>query len=161
MNLGVAETAGTSGPLGEAARSGSIILNGGYLQYSAVNQYDYSGRFSTAANQAYNVDTNGQNVTWATALTSSGGSLTKVGAGTLMLTASNTYTGATTISAGTLQLGDGVANNGSVAGNITDSAALSFANFSCANLYRDHHRQRQPDHAWHRHAHARQLHPFL
>ena len=32
----------------------------------------------------------------------------KIGAGTLVLTASNTYTGGTTISAGTLQLGNGL-----------------------------------------------------
>ena len=47
------------------------------------------------------MDTNGQNVTWATALTSSGGTLTKSGgSGTLTLSGANTYTGATTISAG-------------------------------------------------------------
>ena len=39
----------------------------------------YSGRFSTASNQAYNIDTNNVNVTFGTGLTSSGGSLTKLG----------------------------------------------------------------------------------
>ncbi|MQT14515.1 hypothetical protein F0357_18030 [Rhizobiales bacterium Sp-1] len=54
---------------------------------------------------------------------SGSGTLTKQGAGTLTLTANNTYTGTTTISAGTLQLGNG-GNTGSVAGNIVDNAAL-------------------------------------
>ena len=107
LNVDHAETAGTSGPLGKssAANPGSIVFGGGTLQYSAANTNDYSGRFSTAANQPYSVDTNGQNVTWATALTSSGGSLTKIGAGTLDLTGAKTYTGGSTISGGTLQFG--------------------------------------------------------
>ncbi|MCX9134850.1 autotransporter outer membrane beta-barrel domain-containing protein [Aeromonas veronii] len=46
-----------------------------------------------------------------------GGALTKVGASTLTLSGDNTYTGATTVSQGTLQLGDG-GTTGSVVGNI-------------------------------------------
>ncbi len=55
-------------------------------------------------------------------------SLVLNGSGTQVLSGSNTYTGGTTISSGTLQLGDGVSNNGSVAGTITDNACLTFAN---------------------------------
>ena len=40
---------------------------------TSANLYDYSSRFSTAAGQQYNVDINGQNVTWAANLTSTGG----------------------------------------------------------------------------------------
>jgi autotransporter-associated beta strand protein len=43
------------------------------------------------------------------------------GDGTLLLSASNTYSGGTTIYAGTLQLGDGLANNGSVQGDILNN----------------------------------------
>jgi autotransporter-associated beta strand protein len=109
INLGVAENVGVSGPLGNsaAANPGSIVFGGGTLQHSASNTHDYSGRFSTAANQAYSINTNSQNVTWATDLISSGGTLTKAGAGSLTLTGNNTFTGGVTISTGELKITHG------------------------------------------------------
>ena len=53
------------------------------------------------------------------------GSMTKFGAGALTLTGDNTYTGLTTISAGTLQIGDG-GTTGGVSGNIVNDGALVF-----------------------------------
>jgi len=110
VNLGIVQNGTTSGPLGA---SGTISFGGGTMQYSSVNQFDYSSRFSTAASQAYSADTNGQSVTWATALTSSGGSLAKSGSGTLTLTGSSTYSGATNITGGTLVLSSTGAINAS------------------------------------------------
>ncbi len=106
INLGVAEVVGVSGPLGTsaAANPGSIVFSGGTLQYSAANTHDYSGRFSTAANQIYRADTNSQNVTWASDLTSSGGTLAKLGLGSLTLSGNNSFTGNVTISTGELKI---------------------------------------------------------
>jgi len=82
-----------------------ITFSGGVLQYSSSNTNDYSTRFSTSSNQSYSVDTNGQAITWAGVLTSSGGTLTKSGLGTLTLTNSlNTYSGGTTINGGILAI---------------------------------------------------------
>ena len=51
--------------------------------------------------------------------------LTKAGTGTFTLAADSTYTGGTTISAGTLKLGN-ASTTGSVTGNIVNNAALTF-----------------------------------
>src|SRR6202023_1955056 len=53
------------------------------------------------------------------------GSLSQVGTGTLTLTGADTYNGGTTITAGTLQIGNGGAI-GSIVGNVTDNATLAF-----------------------------------
>jgi len=96
---------GGSGPLGEG---GTISFYGGTLGYSAVNSYDYSSRFNTDAGQAYSIDVpGGQVVTFATGLTSSGGSLAKTGAGTLTISGVSSYSGATTVSNGALVFAKG------------------------------------------------------
>ncbi|TXI62761.1 MAG: hypothetical protein E6Q48_05350, partial [Limnohabitans sp.] len=91
--------------------TGAIHFTGGTLQYSAANQVDYSARVAGAANQAIKIDTNGQEVTFATALTGAGTTLTKLGEGTLTLTAANAYTGDTNISAGTLKVTGALADS--------------------------------------------------
>ena len=58
-------------------------------------------------------------------LVSGTGSLAQIGPGTTVLTANNTYAGGTTISAGTLQLGDG-GTSGSIVGNVLDNGVLAF-----------------------------------
>lgn len=63
-----------------------------------------------------------------TADISDGATLTKSGSGTLTILNTNTYVGSTFINGGTLRLGDGIANDGSVAGNIADNSALVVAN---------------------------------
>jgi fibronectin-binding autotransporter adhesin len=115
--------------IGNAAALGStgtISFGGGALQYSGVAT-DLSSRFSTAASQAYKVDTNGQNVIWASALTSSGGTLTKSGAGTLTLSGglANTFTGPINVDAGTLSTGNG-ASLKNVTGPITVASGATF-----------------------------------
>ena len=114
---------GSSGALGS---SGVLDFTGGTLQYGAANQTDYSARFYSAPGLAYKIDTNGQAVTFASALTGSGSTLTKLGTGTLTLTGANTYSGGTTISGGTLQIGNGGPTGSLGSGNVTNNAALAF-----------------------------------
>ncbi|PWU14556.1 MAG: hypothetical protein C5B50_17040 [Verrucomicrobia bacterium] len=51
--------------------------------------------------------------------------LTKVGTGTVILTSTETYSGGTTISGGTLQIGNG-GSGGSLTGDVVDNGNLSF-----------------------------------
>jgi fibronectin-binding autotransporter adhesin len=80
---------------------------------------------ANATINAITVDT-GVTATIGTDITGSTG-VGKTGAGTLVLNSAKSYTGGTTITTGTLQLGDGT-TNGSVAGNITNNASLAFNN---------------------------------
>jgi fibronectin-binding autotransporter adhesin len=124
LAAGYAENAGTSGPFGTNTSAGSIIFDGGALQYSTANQYDYSARLTTIGNKDYRIDTNSQAVSFATGLLVSGTSgLVKSGSGTLNLNAASTYTGLTTIQGGTLQLGVNDAIKSGNAVTINDATA--------------------------------------
>jgi fibronectin-binding autotransporter adhesin len=131
LQVDSAENPGVSGPLGKspASNPGNIVFSAATLQYSTANNYDYSGRFSTNAGQQYNIDVNGQSVTFATPLTSSGSELTlkdTAGGGTLTLKATNTYTGITTINAGTLNVSGAI--TGSTVINVNGSGNLELSN---------------------------------
>lgn len=92
------------GSSGALPATGSITFKGGTL--ALYDNTDLSGRFSSATGQAFLVNTNGNNVTFATGLSSaSSSSFTKSGAGTLTLTAASSWSGTTSVRGGTLLLG--------------------------------------------------------
>ncbi|PZQ83595.1 MAG: autotransporter outer membrane beta-barrel domain-containing protein [Ancylobacter novellus] len=98
--------------------SGGTTVSAGTLQ---GNTTSLQGNITNNANVAFDQASTG---TYAGVISGTG-SLTKLGAGTLILTSENTYTGGTTISEGTLQIGNG-GTTGSVAGAIVNNAALVF-----------------------------------
>jgi outer membrane autotransporter protein len=104
------------------AATGPLSFNGGTLATTASFT---SGRATTLNSGGGTFD-----VAPSTTLTMNGaidgtGALGKSNAGTLVLAADNTYTGGTTISAGTLQLGTG-GTTGSILGDVADSGTLAF-----------------------------------
>ena len=77
--------------------------------------------FNNDSSHSYTITDSGSNVIGGT------GTATLVGNGSVTLVGQNTFSGLTTVDAGTLQLG-GTAGLGSVGGNIADNSSLMFAN---------------------------------
>ena len=107
---------------GSNAYSGGTTISGGTLQI---------GDGGTAGSIVGNVVDNGvlafnrsDSYTFA-GIISGSGSVRVNDAGTLILTADNTYTGVTTISGGTLQIGNG-GTSGSLLGSIANNGTLAF-----------------------------------
>ncbi|MFC7287205.1 autotransporter domain-containing protein [Herminiimonas glaciei] len=125
---------GTTVLTGSDTRTGNTTLTAGTLQ---IGNGGTSGtlagntNIASGALLAFNrsdANTYGGDISGA-------GALQKLGSGTTTLTGANSHTGGTTISAGTLQIGNG-GNTGSIAGNtsIASGALLAF-NRSDANTY--------------------------
>ena len=115
---------------GAIPSGGTITFTGGALQHSAGNILDYSAQIFNSTSPIA-IDTNGQAVTYNNPFDPSNtGGLTKLGAGSLTLTASNTYGAATTVSGGTLAIGAAgvLGANANYGGNIAvaSSAALNY-----------------------------------
>lgn len=117
------ENAGNFGPLGV---TNIISFDGGILGYTANNSFDYSSRFSTAANQQYQIDTGGAFVAFATPLSSSGGSLNKIGAGVLTLTGASSYSGPTVVNGGRLTFQGAKSGTGDI--TVADGSELGVFN---------------------------------
>jgi autotransporter-associated beta strand protein len=105
--------------------SGQINLNGGGLQWAIGTATDISSKLATLGAGGGTLDTNGNNVSFANGLGGTGG-ITKAGTGTLTLAGANTYTGTTTISGGTLQIGNGGTTGTLGSGIVVNNANLTF-----------------------------------
>ena len=105
--------------------AGSTTISAGTLQIGNGGTTGSLGTAATVTDNA-NLTFNLGGTTTVNTLIAGTGNLTKAGAGTVILAANNTYGGATTISAGTLQVGNGGTDGSLGAGNVVDSAALVF-----------------------------------
>ncbi|MCB1076161.1 MAG: autotransporter-associated beta strand repeat-containing protein, partial [Simkania sp.] len=94
--------------------SGGTTVSAGTLQGTTTS---LQGSIVNDSSVIFNQSTDG---TYA-GIISGGGSLTKLGSGTVILTGANSYSGGTTVIAGTLQC-----NSGSLSGDTLNNAAVVF-----------------------------------
>ncbi|MFC4764862.1 autotransporter-associated beta strand repeat-containing protein [Dyella koreensis] len=113
---------GTTVLTGNSSYSGGTTISAGTLQ---IGNGGTSGSITGNVSNNSVLSFNRSDSSTFAGVVSGTGSLMQIGSGTTVLTGSNTYTGGTTISAGTLQIGDG-GTSGSIVGNVTDNATLSF-----------------------------------
>jgi fibronectin-binding autotransporter adhesin len=104
------------------AAAGNLAFGGGTLRYLAGVT---SARAVTLGSAGGTFDTNGHDATLSGLINGVGG-LTKLGAGTLTLAGASNYPGGTTISEGTLQIGNGGTSGSLGSGDIVNNGALAF-----------------------------------
>ena len=93
--------------LGSNTYSGDTIVSAGTLQVGNGGSGEFLGSASVSLGNSASLVFNHADVAIFGGAISGSGSLTQAGTGVLTLLGSNTYTGSTTISAGTLQVGNG------------------------------------------------------
>ena len=127
------------------ALSGSTLdynSNGGSLSFGSLTSANFGGlqgnlslalTNASTQNVALSVGGNNASTTYSGSL-GGGGSFGKTGGGTLTLSGANTYTGNTTISGGTLNLGNSSALAGSMLDYNNYGGSLSFGSLTSANF---------------------------
>lgn len=129
----IKETGGTLVLTGENTFTGASGIHGGTLRIGAGGTTGSLGAASFDGAGALVFDRS-DNASWS-GHRSGGGSLVKHGAGTLVLTGNHSHTGGTTVSAGTLQIGDGGTTGSLNGGPVANTGTIRFhrADFSTCN----------------------------
>lgn len=119
---GVIVDGGTQTFTGAESYTGGTTINGGTLQIgSGGTAGSIAGDILDNATLAFN---RSDTLTYGGAISGSG-AVNQIGPGTTILTGTNSYTGGTLISRGTLQIGDGSAD-GTLVGDVVDNGVLAF-----------------------------------
>ena len=127
INAGVLRI-GADANLGTApsgATAGQLVLNGGTLETTASFTLD-GNRGVTLGASGGTIDVDAGTTLGYGGIVAGPGALAKSDTGTLVLTGNNTYGGTTTVSAGTLQVGNGGTSGTLGTGAVTNNGTLSF-----------------------------------
>jgi autotransporter-associated beta strand protein len=104
--------------------TGDVSITGNSTLQSGAAGLNLANNVAIGAGNTLTVDDQGNTFTLSGLISGATGGLTKIGSGTVILPSADTYAGSTTISNGTLQLGNG-GMAGSVGGSITDNGTLA------------------------------------
>jgi autotransporter-associated beta strand protein len=116
-----------------SATADSITIGNGRLGLNGTFTVT-ANRGVTLTNANAGIDVYGGNTATVAGVITGAGGLTKFGTGTMILTAANSYEGGTTISVGTLQVGNGGATGQLGTGNITNNTSLIVNRTGTINL---------------------------
>jgi fibronectin-binding autotransporter adhesin len=135
VNSGATLQLDVANGINELIPNSSAVTVNGSLNFASgggtetIGSLAGSGTVSSVVGGNYSLVIGGSDsTTFSGAINNGSGnvSLTKSGAGTLTLSGTNTYTGGTTVSAGTLQVGNGGTTGTLGSGNVTNNASLAF-----------------------------------
>ena len=118
LSIATITNGAVAGALGNSTNgAGNLVLGGGTLQYTGSNgSTDRNFTLTAGTTSVIDVSSAATTLTFSGGGAATSGGLTKNGSGTLVFTASNSYTGDTTVNSGILQIGS---NN-----RISDSSTL-------------------------------------
>jgi len=128
LSTSLLANSGTASPIGQATNAAAnLVLAGGTLQYTGASvATDHGFTLGSGATSGIEVTSAAANLTISGSSAATTGALVKTGAGTLTLTGPNAFTGATTITAGTLQIGTGGAGGTLASTSIVNNGTLIY-----------------------------------
>lgn len=131
LSIAAITNAGVAGALGNSTNAASnLVLGGGTLEYTGSTNGTTNRNFTLTAGTTSGISVTNSTVSLSISGTSTAttGGLGKSGQGTLILAGNNTYSGDTTISAGTLEIGSaGRLGGGNYSGNISNRATFVYS----------------------------------
>ena len=149
-NVTLTGTDGLLTLLGSNTYTGNTTVSGGTLQIGSGGSGAFLASPSISlSNSAALVFSQSDSQIYGGVISGSG-NVAMTGSGLLTLLGSNTYSGTTTISGGTLQVGNGIAAATLGTGAVTDNSAPCFQPPRRLDFWRRHQRQGQPDAGRHR-----------
>jgi autotransporter-associated beta strand protein len=118
----------------------AYTVSGGTLAFNMTNGSDFNSGTITSTTSVVGAQGSGVTNTISSAINGTGGTFTQSGAGTTILAATNGYTGATSVNAGTLVVNGSIANsattvqtNGVLTGTGTLGSSLTVKNTGVVN----------------------------